>query len=113
MVQIDLPWPPSVNRIWRNVGYKTLLSSEGRKYYKLVQRFAPPLDHLIPPPYRVEIDAFPPDRRRRDLDNILKVGQDSLVKMGIIEDDYLIDEIHLYRKETKKPGRLEIRIYHL
>ena len=32
-----LPYPPSVNSIWRRVGNKTLLSAEGREYHERVE----------------------------------------------------------------------------
>jgi Holliday junction resolvase RusA-like endonuclease len=36
---------------------------------------------------RVQIEAFRPDNRRRDLDNLVKATSDLLVTHGVIEDD--------------------------
>src|SRR5689334_22773616 len=33
---VSLPYPPSLNHLWRRVGAKTLLSAEGRRYHELV-----------------------------------------------------------------------------
>jgi len=38
-------------------------------------------------PYIIHISATKPDKRRRDLDNLLKSTSDLLVKAGLVEDD--------------------------
>jgi len=38
-------------------------------------------------PYVIHISASKPDKRRRDLDNLLKSTSDLLVKTKIVEDD--------------------------
>jgi crossover junction endodeoxyribonuclease RusA len=45
---------------------------------------------------RVEIQAFRPDRRRRDLDNLLKAILDSLTHAGVMQDDALIEDLRIY-----------------
>lgn len=59
----------------------------------------------------MRIDAYPPDRRRRDLDNILKSLLDSITHAGVIEDDSLIDDLHIVRRELRKNGAIEIQIF--
>ena len=83
---LTLPWPPSVNRYWRTFRGRMLISRDGREYRKAVcallgKRLA------LPGPLGVEIIAFRPDRRRRDLDNLLKAPLDSLTSAGIWHDD--------------------------
>jgi crossover junction endodeoxyribonuclease RusA len=56
------------------------------------------------------MDAFPPDRRRRDLDNILKASLDSLTHAHIYADDELIDVLIVRRCDQQKDGQLRIRI---
>ena len=58
----------------------------------------------------VAITCYPPDRRRRDLDNILKSALDSLVHARAIVDDSLIDELHVIRADSKPPGHIRILI---
>ena len=68
MTDITLPWPPSLNRYYRNVAGVTKISAEGRAYRAAVvnllaeHRTVPPLAGAV----AVEIEAFMPDRRRRD-----------------------------------------------
>jgi crossover junction endodeoxyribonuclease RusA len=96
---IVLPWPPSVNTYWRSVGGKVLISAEGRKYRDAVAAMA--LVSLWPrfPTERVkvEIEAWMPDRRRRDLDNILKSLLDSLTHAGVWDDDSQVDDLRIFR----------------
>ena len=56
------------------------------------------------------MDAFPPDRRRRDLDNLQKPTLDALQHAGIYEDDSQIDLLVTQRCEVVPGGRLEIRL---
>lgn len=71
MIRLELPYPPSLNRYYRAVGGRVLISADGRKYRTAVaaavllssQRRAPD------GPLCVEMDLFPPDRRKRDADN--------------------------------------------
>lgn len=90
MIVLSLPYPPSANRIWRNVRGKTLKSAEYRTWLasalvwiKSANRTLP----LIRGPYRLTVTATRPDRRARDLDNLLKPISDCLTQAGVIEDD--------------------------
>jgi crossover junction endodeoxyribonuclease RusA len=112
-IQIALPWPPSVNTYWRHVGPRVLVSAKGREYQKEVA--ATVLAHgmrMKPGRYSVTIWAYPPDRRRRDIDNLHKSLLDSLVKAGVIEDDEMIDDLRIVRCEMQQLGRVVVRINH-
>src|SRR5690554_4374733 len=75
---LTLPFPPSVNHYYRRVGPRTLISREGREYRAEVCELLAPGggSGIRKPPaggrIALAMDAFPPDRRRRDLDNLLK-----------------------------------------
>ncbi|WP_417849388.1 RusA family crossover junction endodeoxyribonuclease [Thalassoglobus sp.] len=106
-----LPFPPSVNRYYRHVGYRTLLSREGREYRKrvcslLARRVGQPLQgHL-----EVQLDLFPPDRRRRDFDNFQKGIWDSLQHAGVYADDSQIKRAVIEMHAPDGEGRAEISI---
>ena len=111
---ITLPYPPSVNHYWRRVGPRTLISREGRTFRKNVCALLgggrprkPPADGRI----ALAMDAFPPDRRRRDLDNLPKAVQDSLAHGGLYEDDSQIDLLIVRRRQVVPGGKLEVHIH--
>lgn len=111
--RMTLPWPPSVNHYYRHVGPRTLISRAGREYRTAVCGLLaggaarkPPAGGRI----ALAMDAFPPDRRRRDLDNTLKAVGDSLEHAGIYEDDSQIDLLVVSRHRPVKGGKVEIRI---
>ena len=56
------------------------------------------------------MDAFPPDKRVRDIDNLMKPTLDSLQHAGVFFDDEQIDILIGRRREVVKGGRLDVRI---
>ena len=97
---IELPWPPSINHYWRHTKNGHYISSEGQSYRKIVYFACHRLQGLISKEsrLRMSIEAYPPDKRRRDLDNILKALLDSLEHAGVYDDDSQIDFISILRK---------------
>ncbi|EPM5114232.1 RusA family crossover junction endodeoxyribonuclease, partial [Shigella flexneri] len=51
------------------------------------------------------------DKRRRDLDNILKAPLDALTHAGVLMDDEQFDEINIVRGQPVSGGRLGVKIY--
>jgi len=104
-----LPYPPSVNRYYRTYQGRMLISREGRQYRSDVQ-LALLGSPTVAGRCSVEIHVWPPDRRKRDLDNVLKATLDALEHAGAIEDDGLIDELRIVREEPLPAGRLVVEI---
>jgi len=112
-MMLTLPYPPSINHYWRRVGPRTLISREGRAFHRDVCALLAGGGARKPPAggrIALAMDAFPPDRRRRDLDNIAKPTLDALEHAGVYTDDGQIDLLITRRREPVKPGRLDIRL---
>jgi crossover junction endodeoxyribonuclease RusA len=107
---IELPWPPSVNHYYRRVGHRTLISREGRKYRKevcAILRNLRPLSKDL----SMTVDAYPPDKRRRDLDNIQKSLWDALQHGGAYSDDSQIKDFECHMHEPYRPnGKVIVRL---
>lgn len=117
MPVLTLPWPPSANRYWRHpdkgrLKGRHLISEEGRRYRSqvVIEVITQRVKSLGKQSIRLHIDANPPDRRRRDLDNLLKSVQDALAHAGVLDDDSQIDDLRIVRGEVSAPGQLWIRI---
>jgi len=102
MNELTLPWPPSVNTYWRTFQGRMIISEKGRQYRKdvadqvLIQRGSENFAGKM----RVEIQAFRPDNRRRDLDNLLKAILDGCTHAGVWVDDSNIVDLRIYWADT-------------
>ena len=106
-LQFDVPWPPSVNRYWRHGRGRVYLAPAGRHYIELVRQSMP----LFHEPWETEdlrliVMAHPPDRRKRDLDNILKALLDGLEKGSVFRDASQIKHIEARMLEPVRPNGL-------
>lgn len=54
------------------------------------------------------VEAYPPDRRRRDLDNLFKALLDAMQYAGVYLDDSQADRLTIARRDTVAPGRVEV-----
>lgn len=88
MSEIIIPYPPSANRLWRNVGGKTIKSEEYRLWLATASwEIRAQRPARIDGPYTLEIVADAPDRRGRDIDNLIKPISDVLKLAGVYADD--------------------------
>jgi len=102
--EFELPWPPSVNHYYRHVGSRVLISRAGRRYRKNIQaRMRIENVETISCPVEVLIELYPPDRRRRDVDNSLKCLLDAFTHGGLYEDDSLIHKLTVIKREVLPP----------
>ena len=111
MVELELPFPPSVNHYYRRVGPRTLISREGRAYREKVCSALAGIGLTeIPGSLAMATEVYPPDRRRRDLDNTQKALGDSLEKAGAYRDDSQVDLLIVKRCEPVAGGAVIVRL---
>ncbi len=112
---ISLPWPPSVNHYWRARGVKRFISSEGQLYREAVTIGY--IDAGSPEPLEgpisLTIRVMEPNKRRRDLDNLLKAPLDALAHAGWYRDDSQIHDLRIYRGGYEEGGALYVLICQL
>ncbi len=110
----ELPYPPSVNHYWRRVGFRTLISREGRRFRaRVVRLLALQPGHPAAGRLSVRVTLYPPDARRRDLDNAPKALLDALGHAGAYHDDGQIDELIILRGDVVPGGRAVVEIAEL
>lgn len=119
VIALSLPFPPSVNTYWRapNKGPlagRHLISADGRKYQSAVSASVIEQYRRIPKPITAELEVaivlFPPDARRRDLDNYNKALFDALTNAHVWQDDSQVKKMLVEWGPITKGGRVEISI---
>lgn len=110
-IQLILPWPPSINHYWLSRGNSRFISKAGRLFRESVAEECADLGVAgLEGRLAVHVALFPPDRRKRDVDNILKALLDACEHAGCYESDSQIDELHVIRQGVHPGGRCTILI---
>lgn len=109
---ISLPYPPSGNHMWKHAKGKHYLTKEATSYYEQVAWVIKSAGMAMGLECRleVEVDIYPPDKRKRDLSNVIKVVEDGCTKAGLWLDDSQIDRLVLQRMPSIKGGAIALRI---
>lgn len=108
-VELRLPEPPSANRYYRNFRGRTVRSATAKAYIALVRLTAAARWAAVPFPTEALRVTYHWHRSKRmgDLGNREKVISDAL--NGVLwADDKQIVELHLYRHESPRAGKLEL-----
>jgi len=103
-----LPWPPTLNGIWRRAGPRIHRSP---KYVAWSQAAAVALCEASPPKtiegsVSVELRLYAPSRRSYDIDNRAKAVLDLLEAQAVIADDSQVDRLVLRRGPIMRPEGL-------
>ena len=96
MIRLEISYPPSANRLWRKArgrvyrapNYVEWLEREGWNIINQRQGG-------IVGPYKLAMSVVRPDKRKRDLDNLIKPVSDLLKSVGVIGDDSDAQRIEL------------------
>ena len=114
MITLKLPYPPSVNHYWGQVGSRKFLGKKGKEFRESVflcvlnARKAPLNGRL-----EVKVYLYPPDKRKRDVDNVLKSLLDALEHARVYENDSQIDKLCITRMDVTKGGSCDVVITQL
>ena len=104
-----LPWPVSVNALYKVRGKGLYVSAKGRAFKKACGIiFAG--TKMVYETERVwlDIEVHPPDNRRRDISNLIKIIEDAL---PWFKDDSQVDKIEIIRceKDHRKKGYIIVK----
>jgi crossover junction endodeoxyribonuclease RusA len=130
-ITLTLPWPPSVNH-YKKIGrmvktksgkmYQQRVNSDETKtfyfqVYMLTKKQMPPewpksVDSATIS-YEIRVSLHPPDEKRRDIDNVLKVLLDSLMHAKVINDDSQITRLYVEKMGTMSYGQTIVTIREL
>ncbi|MCP4991340.1 MAG: RusA family crossover junction endodeoxyribonuclease [Colwellia sp.] len=112
--EFELPWPPSVNGGYRGVFRgRILLSKKGREYKEKAHAQIKNIgleNEKVSERLSVSIDLFPPDKRRRDVDNYTKAAFDAITESGFWIDDEQVDVLTIKKCEKVKGGKLVVKV---
>lgn len=111
MIRFELPYPPSINHYYIHTARGVKIGDKGHKYRNdavyLLHKFKGACkDKKI----AVTINVFPPDKRKRDLDNILKCLLDAMEHANVYENDNNIDMLTVIRRQSVPNGCVQVWI---
>jgi len=108
-ITMILPWPPSVNSIWatdrKGNWYSTKVATDFKELVKYAVYKAKSPKFNDSATISVEVIAYPPDNRKRDLDNIFKILADALQEAKVYKNDVQIKRIYMEMQEKDPNGK--------
>lgn len=114
--EFELAYPPSVNHYYRRTRrgvHRTAAANAFRAdCLSRIWKDGTPGDDFHGP-CRLTIESFPPDRQRRDVDNILKATLDALQLARVLRDDTDVCELTVIRRPPVESGKMLVRIERL
>ena len=111
ILRFELPYPPSINHYYVHTARGVKLGDKGQSYRRDAFYLLTPFrgkcqDKKI----AVTINVFPPDKRKRDIDNILKCLLDAMEHANVYENDNNIDMLTVIRRHNVPNGAVQIWI---
>ena len=107
---LTLPFPVTTNSLYRNVPGRGRVKTERHRTWR--QAAGWDLEQQKPPrvegPISLEIAVCRPDRRKRDISNLIKCVEDLLVDHGVIEDDSLVHDLRIHWQPGIEGARVTI-----
>ena len=112
IVTFNMPYPPSVNHYYVRTKKGMAIGKRGKLYRRYVILKLSHLKESFTKDQRLSIviNVYPPDKRKRDLDNLTKCSLDSLQHAKVFVDDGQLDSITVIRREPVEHGKLSVWI---
>lgn len=110
MIKLTLPFPPTTNHMWGQVGKRKFLKKETVDFRFKVQIAAVEADAKIHGRIGIFIALYAPTKRKYDIDNRLKSLLDALQNAGVFLDDEQVDCIWAVRRPPVKGGMCKVII---
>lgn len=109
-LNLTIPFPPSVNTYWGFKGSRRFLTSRATLFKGFVKTEFVRSGHegFANKRLQITLELYPPDKRVRDIDNVVKSTLDALCQCGVFDDDGQIDVLHVERKNVIKWGAAKI-----
>ena len=104
---VTLPYPPSVNRLWRYTSRGVYRTKHYTGWLKEAGLRITNPPYLTGPIY-LQIEACPNDKRRRDLDNIIKPLLDCSEHNRVIKNDSQIVELRVAWNHGIEKGTVDL-----
>jgi crossover junction endodeoxyribonuclease RusA len=110
VLRIELPYPPSINHYYLRTPHGVILGAKGKSYRRDACLLLARYKGYCGSERRlaVTINMFPPDKKKRDIDNIAKGVLDSLQYAKIYGDDNQIDILTIVRRNPVKGGAIQV-----
>lgn len=113
VISLVLPLPPSVNAMYRNVLHVGRVKTGEYKAWQadaLEAVLTGGVKGAIEGQYAIHVEIDRPDRRRRDLSNLLKAIEDFAVQQRYVEDDSLCTSIKMKWTDAieDRPGPVRV-----
>ena len=114
---INIPFPYATGNHYKSFNFKSkrvFVTKKAQAYRLAVKsclvalRFAQSdmfVNHV-----KVVMNIYPPDKRKRDIDNVAKVVWDALTLAGLWKDDKLIKDLHVTVHEPFKGGYINLEV---
>lgn len=115
LFELTLPWPPSVNHVWRRGRNGNVYLDPRVEGFRLGVLVACRKQGVVSPRLSgrlaVEVDCYQPQRMTRlDLGNLDKALMDSLTAAGVWVDDEQIDDVRYRRCDRHRDGLVVVRL---
>lgn len=112
MFQLQIPFPPSVNTYWGFRGSHRFLTAKAKAFKAVVasEFRASGQRGFGKARLHIDIRLHAPDKRARDIDNVVKSTLDALTQAGVFVDDSQVDVLHVQRLAPIKGGMAVVKI---